>query len=263
VLALRFANADVFPFDAASYGNEVARYAEELGREPSARELSGDLAGLARQASAWSQAAGATQTAALEKLQSGRAATVDRAAVNGWLLALERGLLDAQGLPARPWFRHLIYAPLPSYAAETLPAVREAAVSGDLPAARRAIANLQEKLAALTEAARAAGEPGAPAPAEASKAAVLQGTITDAECGADHGPMLLKGGMGANARDCTLACAAKGTPYGFVEARTGRFYQLDEGEKAAPFAGKTVSLTGRTEGDTIRVESVAAAGKSR
>jgi N-acetylated-alpha-linked acidic dipeptidase len=263
VLALRFANADVLPFDAASYGNEVARYAEELGRDAPARELAGDLAGLARQASAWSQAAGTAQTAALQKLQSGRAATVDRATVNRWLLSLERGLLDAQGLPARPWFRHLIYAPLPSYAAETLPAVREAAVSGDLPAARRAIANLQEKLAALTEAARAAGSPAeAPAPAEISKASVLEGTITDAECGADHGPMLLKGGMGANARDCTLACAAKGTPYGFVEARTGRFYQLDEAEKAAAFAGKTVRLTGRIEGDTIRVESIAA-GKSR
>ncbi len=33
VLALRFANADVLPFDAAAYGTEIARYAKDLARE--------------------------------------------------------------------------------------------------------------------------------------------------------------------------------------------------------------------------------------
>jgi len=31
----------------------------------------------------------------------------------------------------RPWFRHLIYAPLPSYEAETLPGLREALTGHD------------------------------------------------------------------------------------------------------------------------------------
>ena len=43
----------------------------------------------------------------------------------------ERDLLSPEGIPDRPWFRHLIYAPLPSYEAETLPGVREAIVAGD------------------------------------------------------------------------------------------------------------------------------------
>jgi N-acetylated-alpha-linked acidic dipeptidase len=72
---------------------------------------------------------------------------------NEWLLSLERGLLDPAGLPGRPWFRHLIYAPLPSYEAETLPGVREALRTGGGEAARREIARLTRKL----EAAAAAG----------------------------------------------------------------------------------------------------------
>ena len=57
-------------------------------------------------------------------------------AANGWLLGLERSMLAEEGIPGRPWFRHLVYAPLPSYAAETLPGIREAVVAGDLPRAK-------------------------------------------------------------------------------------------------------------------------------
>jgi N-acetylated-alpha-linked acidic dipeptidase len=49
----------------------------------------------------------------------------------------ERALLDPAGIPGRPWFRHLVYAPLPSYEAETLPGIREAVQAGDAARARR------------------------------------------------------------------------------------------------------------------------------
>ncbi|HEX4375917.1 MAG TPA: transferrin receptor-like dimerization domain-containing protein [Steroidobacteraceae bacterium] len=44
------------------------------------------------------------------------------------LLGLERALTSEQGLPGRPWYRHLIYAPgvYTGYGAKTLPGVREA-----------------------------------------------------------------------------------------------------------------------------------------
>jgi N-acetylated-alpha-linked acidic dipeptidase len=51
-------------------------------------------------------------------------------------MAQERALLDDEGIPGRPWFRHLIYAPLPSYEAETLPGLREALEAHDLERAR-------------------------------------------------------------------------------------------------------------------------------
>ncbi len=37
----------------------------------------------------------------------------------------ERAFLDAAGLPGRPWYRHLLFAPKPTYAAEVLPGVTE------------------------------------------------------------------------------------------------------------------------------------------
>ncbi|MDE2304300.1 MAG: folate hydrolase, partial [Gammaproteobacteria bacterium] len=53
---------------------------------------------------------------------------VDQRRVDGLLQGMEQMLLDAQGLPGRPWFEHLIYAPgrYTGYGVKTLPAVREA-----------------------------------------------------------------------------------------------------------------------------------------
>jgi len=50
------------------------------------------------------------------------------AAVNAILQGAEQRLTDARGLPGRPWYRHLIYAPglLTGYGAKTLPGIREA-----------------------------------------------------------------------------------------------------------------------------------------
>jgi N-acetylated-alpha-linked acidic dipeptidase len=48
--------------------------------------------------------------------------------VNAKLIESERRLTDAAGLPGRPWFRHMIYAPgfYTGYGVKTLPGVREA-----------------------------------------------------------------------------------------------------------------------------------------
>jgi N-acetylated-alpha-linked acidic dipeptidase len=49
-------------------------------------------------------------------------------AVNVRLIQSERQLTDAAGLPRRPWYRHLLYAPgyYTGYAVKTMPGVREA-----------------------------------------------------------------------------------------------------------------------------------------
>jgi N-acetylated-alpha-linked acidic dipeptidase len=48
--------------------------------------------------------------------------------VNAKLIESERRLTDASGLPGRPWFRHMIYAPgfYTGYGVKTIPGVREA-----------------------------------------------------------------------------------------------------------------------------------------
>jgi N-acetylated-alpha-linked acidic dipeptidase len=49
-------------------------------------------------------------------------------AVNARLIQAERQLTDSAGLPKRPWYRHLLYAPgfYTGYAVKTMPGVREA-----------------------------------------------------------------------------------------------------------------------------------------
>ena len=49
-------------------------------------------------------------------------------AINGKLMLSERSLTHAEGLPGRPWFKHLIYAPgaYTGYGVKTIPGVREA-----------------------------------------------------------------------------------------------------------------------------------------
>jgi N-acetylated-alpha-linked acidic dipeptidase len=50
-----------------------------------------------------------------------------QAQINASLASIDQLLLDPQGLPGRPWFKNLIYAPgtLTGYGAKTLPGVRE------------------------------------------------------------------------------------------------------------------------------------------
>jgi N-acetylated-alpha-linked acidic dipeptidase len=154
VIALRFANADVLPFDPAAYGREIAAYAKELAATPAGRPLAEDLARLSAAADQWARDSKTTQEAVAVSVTSGDADAGRIRAVNAWLLGLERGVSDAAGLPGRPWFRHLIYAPLPSYAAETLPAIREAAVREDAPAARAEIRRLEARLERAAQEAR-------------------------------------------------------------------------------------------------------------
>jgi N-acetylated-alpha-linked acidic dipeptidase len=49
-------------------------------------------------------------------------------AVNAKLIESERKLTDDAGLPGRPWFKHMIYAPgfYTGYGVKTIPGVREA-----------------------------------------------------------------------------------------------------------------------------------------
>ncbi len=58
----------------------------------------------------------------------GKASPSNVQAVNAKLIESERRLTDSAGLPGRPWFRHMIYAPgfYTGYGVKTIPGVREA-----------------------------------------------------------------------------------------------------------------------------------------
>ena len=52
----------------------------------------------------------------------------DRAKLQGVMQSIDQTLLLDQGLPGRPWYKNLIYAPgrFTGYGAKTLPGMREA-----------------------------------------------------------------------------------------------------------------------------------------
>ena len=74
-----------------------------------------------------SEAAKRFMNAGAKVLAIQKAPPQDAAKLNQALIAAERALLSPQGLPNRPWFRHLIYAPgfYTGYGTKTLPGVRE------------------------------------------------------------------------------------------------------------------------------------------
>ena len=69
-----------------------------------------------------------TAAADYERAFTAHAATSAAAAINATLMQTERALLDPAGLPNRPWFQNMVYAPgfYTGYGVKTLPAVREA-----------------------------------------------------------------------------------------------------------------------------------------
>jgi N-acetylated-alpha-linked acidic dipeptidase len=97
-----------------------------------------------------------------EQYEKRVAALGDRpvAAVNAKLIESERRLTDDAGLPNRPWFRHLIYAPgfYTGYGVKTIPGVREAIEQRRWAEAETQIARVSKALeneAALLDAATA------------------------------------------------------------------------------------------------------------
>jgi len=103
--------------------------------------LDAATARLAASAAAYDQAAAGAPSASPERLGE----------ANAILQGAEQALTDARGLPGRPWYRHLIYAPgvLTGYGAKTLPGVREAIEGRRWPEAGEFIARTAEVLNAL------------------------------------------------------------------------------------------------------------------
>ncbi|HEV2380718.1 MAG TPA: M28 family metallopeptidase [Terriglobia bacterium] len=157
IFALRFADADIEPLDYSGYATEIAAYLESLKSMAAPAFMQKEIAPLLEKCRRWHDAAGLI-TSRIEALR-GSTASVDlegrgAAAINSCLSAQERALLDPEGIPGRPWFRHLIYAPLPSYEAETLPGLREALTGHDTARAHDQAVKLGQAIDRAIEACR-------------------------------------------------------------------------------------------------------------
>jgi N-acetylated-alpha-linked acidic dipeptidase len=136
LLALRLAEADVPGLDYGEYGRDVLHYLDDVAADAARRGLVLDL-GEAKAAAARLAATPRASASGEPARDRARAAAVRSA---------ERALLDPAGIPGRPFFRHLVYAPRPSYEAMTLPGVREAVEAGDAARARAQAAALARAL---------------------------------------------------------------------------------------------------------------------
>lgn len=151
---LRLADAPVLPFEFGAAARTYRGYLQEIDRLARERGDSTrlDLAG-ARAAVTRVDSAAARYERALAALDGRSAADLARrrtalGAVNRQLYQTERALSDTAGLPRRPWYRHLMYAPgyYTGYGVKTMPGIREQVEQGELAAAQAEAARVAAAL---------------------------------------------------------------------------------------------------------------------
>jgi N-acetylated-alpha-linked acidic dipeptidase len=160
IALMRFADSPLLPFEFGRFVSTIRRYTDEIGNLPSHAEgQKPDLAPLRAEITRLQKAAADLNTAYTRALPNlavanpGSAQAEKLGAINGLLFRSERSLALDPGLPGRPWYRHLIYAPgvYTGYAAKTLPGIREAVEAGKLDEARQQAAQVVRVLSALNE----------------------------------------------------------------------------------------------------------------
>ncbi len=114
------------------------------------RKLEVDFAPALEASRRWEKNGREALESARKAVESGNLAQAER--IHKALMKVERALLDPEGLAGRPWFKHLIYAPRPTYKPLVLPALTEAIEAGD---SKLANAEVQRLARALNRAAAA------------------------------------------------------------------------------------------------------------
>ena len=169
VTALRLANADLLPFDFATYAANIRQFVNELARNNSSVILSGADAKRSGAVAASKEptkvgangAASGTDSNALsvddlqqainsfeaagkklrdslsKKLASGEIAPQLAATLNHGMMRVERNWLNPDGIPGRPWFKHILYGARFTYAHLELPGLTEAVEKKDWPTAKQ------------------------------------------------------------------------------------------------------------------------------
>ncbi|HEY3990620.1 MAG TPA: M28 family metallopeptidase [Acidobacteriaceae bacterium] len=138
---LRIADADVLPYDYVTYAKEIGSYLK-------AAEAKADKAGMQLNFTDANAAAARMLSGAESVYPKQKAASGDLNAVNARLRQVEDDLLNPQGLPGRPWFRHTIYAPgeYTGYAAVVIPGVNEAIDANNRERAQKELSDLTAAL---------------------------------------------------------------------------------------------------------------------
>jgi N-acetylated-alpha-linked acidic dipeptidase len=160
VLALRFANADLLPYDVARYAVDTRMHVDTLLTVAEQRGVTVDLSRLRAATAELDQAAAAVVSAREARVAAGPVSRADAARINAAFIGLEKAWLDERGLQDRPWSRSLYVSPDPfsGYASWMLPGIRyeiETDDPADVPEWEtryvEAVGRLAERMRALAE----------------------------------------------------------------------------------------------------------------
>jgi N-acetylated-alpha-linked acidic dipeptidase len=130
VLALRLANAEILPYDFASYGATIRDFLNELDHST---DLSANLPldSLRRQIAEFETSGRELNDAVARAIGARDLDSSVALRINSELIQVERNWCTPQGIPGRPWWKHSLYGARYTYAHLELPGLTEAAEAGD------------------------------------------------------------------------------------------------------------------------------------
>jgi N-acetylated-alpha-linked acidic dipeptidase len=157
-MVLRFANADILPYDYVEFARTMRRYLPALDRALAAKKWSGSTTALREAIALMENEAVAFSAARDSALTTSTPSRERRAAVNSALLGVERALVRPEGLRTRPWYRNLIYvADVDNgYANMVFPSVNEALRANEERLTSDELADLARRFGASARALSAA-----------------------------------------------------------------------------------------------------------
>jgi N-acetylated-alpha-linked acidic dipeptidase len=166
-IVMRMADADVLPFEFGNLAETVGRYADDLQKLAKTEATGGgaeskvDLSPLSSALHTLTESAKRYENALTKATSRGFNQVKDPKLLNGLLFRSERKLTTEKGLPQRPWFTHVLYAPglYTGYGVKTIPGVRESLeqhtwknVPGQIKAAAVALESLAAEIESATRA---------------------------------------------------------------------------------------------------------------
>jgi N-acetylated-alpha-linked acidic dipeptidase len=125
VLALRLANADILPFDFAFYADNIRQFVDELQKKSDPQKQF-DFKPLLARIAQFEREALALNRSIERKLESEKSDSRALSRLNQQLMRVEANWLNPEGIPGRPWFKHILYAARYTYAHLELPGLTEA-----------------------------------------------------------------------------------------------------------------------------------------
>jgi len=162
VLALRLANADLLPFDFASYAANIRQFVNELAKNnpvilsgvagsrnetaTESRDLAFSVNPILAAIDDFEAAGKRLDESAARALANGPIDPTLATTINHAVMQVERNWLNPDGIPGRPWFKHILYGARFTYAHLELPGLTEAIEKQDWATAKQQAEILRQAL---------------------------------------------------------------------------------------------------------------------